>query len=216
VVRPVLCTPRAAAIAGIVFSALLICVLWLLRAAAPNDVSAIRALPDDVAGRLSLALNLVPFAGVAFIWFLGVLRDRLGAKEDQFFATALLGAGLIFLVMMFVAASSVSGIVQAHFAGPAALPEGGDLALAKALSHELMQVYAFGMAALFMAVISTLALYIGFVPRRIAALGYACAALILLAGSRLSWVLFVLPGWVLLVSISILVQVSDRHGGKRA
>jgi hypothetical protein len=25
-----------------------------------------------------LALNLVPFAGLAFLWFIGVLRDRLG------------------------------------------------------------------------------------------------------------------------------------------
>jgi hypothetical protein len=29
----------------------------------------------------------VPFAGIAFLWFIGVLRDRLGEFEDRFFAT---------------------------------------------------------------------------------------------------------------------------------
>ena len=59
--------------------------------------------------RVSLALNLIPFAGVAFLWFLGVLRDRLGEKEDQFFATVFLGSGLLFLGMIFVTASAMGG-----------------------------------------------------------------------------------------------------------
>src|SRR6185437_10759148 len=41
---------------------------------------------------VALAMNLVPFAGVAFLWFVGVLRDRLGAREDRFFATVFLGS----------------------------------------------------------------------------------------------------------------------------
>jgi len=32
-------------------------------------------------------IDLVPFAGVAFLWFIGVLRDRLGQQEERFFAT---------------------------------------------------------------------------------------------------------------------------------
>jgi hypothetical protein len=27
---------------------------------------------------VSLALGLLPFAGIAFLWFIGVVRDRLG------------------------------------------------------------------------------------------------------------------------------------------
>ena len=61
------------------------------------------------ARRVTLALNLVPFAGIAFMWFLGVLRDRLGALEDKFFATVFLGSGLMFLGMLFVAASAGGG-----------------------------------------------------------------------------------------------------------
>jgi len=41
---------------------------------------------------VSLALNLLPFAGIAFLWFIGVVRDRLGQSEDRFFATVFLGS----------------------------------------------------------------------------------------------------------------------------
>ena len=53
---------------------------------------------------VALALNLVPFAGIAFLWFIGVLRDRLGELEDRFFATVFLGSGLLFLAMLFASA----------------------------------------------------------------------------------------------------------------
>ncbi len=53
--------------------------------------------------RIAFALNLVPFAGVAFLWFIGVLRDRLGQQEDRFFASVFFGTGLLFLAMLFAA-----------------------------------------------------------------------------------------------------------------
>ena len=91
-VRPGLRTPRAAAIGGIVFSILLSCSLWLLWHSVPADPLEAGSWLETSSGKVSLALNLVPFAGVAFFWFLGVLRDRLGQKEDQFFATVFLAA----------------------------------------------------------------------------------------------------------------------------
>ncbi len=90
-------TPRAAAIAGIIFSGLLIYSLWLLRLSVPaNPLEAGEWLKSEARG-VGFALNLVPFAGIAFLWFIAVLRDRLGKQEDQFFATVFLGSGLLFL-----------------------------------------------------------------------------------------------------------------------
>ena len=105
-IRASLRTPRAAAIAGVVFSMLLICSLWLLRLSVPADPLEVGAWLLTSSGRVRVALNLIPFTGVAFMWFLGVLRDRLGVKEDKFFATVFLGSGLMFLGMLFVAASA--------------------------------------------------------------------------------------------------------------
>src|SRR6185436_13775526 len=97
-------TPKAAAVAGILFSILLGLIFGLLRMSLPADpLDAGEWLATGV-GTVTLAVNLVPFAGIAFLWFLGVLRDRLGAEEDQFFATVFFGSGILFLAMLFAGA----------------------------------------------------------------------------------------------------------------
>ena len=95
-IHPGLKTPRAAAIAGILFSFLLSCSLWLFWQSVPVSPRETGSWLKTGSERVSLALNLIPFAGVAFLWFLGVLRDRLGEMEDQFFATVFLGSGRAF------------------------------------------------------------------------------------------------------------------------
>src|SRR6187401_286575 len=104
-------TPRAAAIAGMLFSVLLIIVFWLLRSAVPADPQEPGSWLNSESGKIALALNLIPFAGIAFLWFIGVLRDRLGPKEDRFFATVFLGSGLLFLATLFVAATIVGALL---------------------------------------------------------------------------------------------------------
>ena len=114
-------TPRAAAVAGIVFSLLLISALVLLRISTPaNPASAGEWLTDsNRRAALAIALNLVPFAGIAFLWFVGVLRDRIGGHEDRFFATVFLGSGLLFVAMLFVAAAFAAGSSRPPPSGPA-------------------------------------------------------------------------------------------------
>ena len=73
-------TPRAAAIAGILFAVLLGLALVLILLSAPPDPSQADAWLSDPARRatFAVALDLVPFAGIAFLWFIGVVRDRIG------------------------------------------------------------------------------------------------------------------------------------------
>jgi len=85
-------TPRAAAIAGILFALLFGAGLVLIRLSVPADQAADSAWLDTNSRTLALALNLVPYAGIAFLWFIGVIRDRLGDLEDRFFATVFLGS----------------------------------------------------------------------------------------------------------------------------
>lgn len=109
--RSRLTTPRAAAIAGILFSLLLITSLVLIRLSVPQNPG---DAGDWLAGgwrTITLALNLLPFAGIAFLWFIGVVRDRLGESEDRFFATVFLGSGLLFLAMLFASAAVAGGIL---------------------------------------------------------------------------------------------------------
>src|SRR6516165_4787506 len=109
-------TPRAAAIAGILFSVLLI-----FRLSVRADPLEAGAWLKTRSHTIALALNLIPFAGIAFLWFIGVLRDRLGKLEDRFFATVFLGSGLLFLGMLFASAALGGGIVIAYTAKPAEL-----------------------------------------------------------------------------------------------
>ena len=85
-IRARLKTPRATAVAGIVFSVLLITVLLLFRLSVPADPLEAGAWLKTNSNTVALALNLVPFAGIAFLWFMGVLRDRLGELEDRVLA----------------------------------------------------------------------------------------------------------------------------------
>ena len=140
-------TPRAASVAGIVFSVLMITALVLLRISAPSPGASSQWLTDS--GRraaVAVALNLVPFAGIAFLWFVGVLRDRIGEREDRFFATVFLGSGLLFVAMIFVAAA-VGGALIAASGHVVRTARAGTLALSRNITNGLLNVYAMRMAA---------------------------------------------------------------------
>jgi hypothetical protein len=142
----------------------------------------------------------------AMFWFIGVLRDRLGQREDKFFATVFLGSGYTFLGMIFVTTSAMGGVMLAHSVAPAELLGSAVFVFARAFTYDLMHVYAFKMAAVFMITTSTLAMKTQLTARWIAFLGYALAAFVLVAGGYLDWTLFIFPTWVLLVSVYILAD----------
>ena len=206
ITRANLKTPKAAAIAGILFSLLLIAVFWLLRVSVPADPqepgSWLRANSNVVA----LALNLVPFAGIAFLWFIGVLRDRLGQREDRFFATVFFGSGLLFLGTLFIAAALVGGILIAFAAQPEELINSAAFHIARATAYNLMNIYMVKMAGVFMITTSTLAIYTGFAPRWLAVVGYVLSLLVLAGSYYISWSFVVFPVWMLLISIYILTD----------
>ena len=205
-IRGRLRTPRAAAIAGILFSVLLIAGLLLVRLSVPADPLEAGAWLKTSSNTIALGLNLVPFAGIAFLWFIGVLRDRLGELEDRFFATVFVGSGLLFLAMLFASAATGGGIILAYAAKPAELLGSPTLTFARAVTYEIMNLYAVKMAAVFMFSTSTLAIRSGIIARWIAFLGYAFALFLLLSGRYVEWILMLFPLWVLLVSIYILID----------
>ena len=198
-------TPRAAAIAGILFSGLLITSMLLFLSAVPRDALDRGAWLSDNLERVVLAINLMPFAGVAFLWFIGVVRDRLADAEDRLFATVFLGSGMLFLGMMFVAAAVFGAIVIVHLARPGSLADSPAFALARAFAYTLVNVYAIKMAGVFMLITSTIAVRTAFVARWMAAPGFAMALFLLFASQWFDWSFVVFPIWALLMSAYILV-----------
>ena len=113
-----LTTPRAAAIAGILFGVLFAASLILLRSAIPADPYSGVDWIEHEALRIGIALDLIPFAGIAFLWFIGVVRDRLGSYEDQFFSSVFFGSGILFLAMIFVSVAIAGGMVAGYRLNP--------------------------------------------------------------------------------------------------
>jgi hypothetical protein len=197
-------TPRAAAVAGIVFSVLLILVFGLLRLSIPGDPFEPGAWLQGGLTYVTPAMNLVPFAGVAFLWFVGVLRDRLGSREDQFFATVFLGSAFLLLAMLFAAAAVFGAIIIAFRASPEALEHSAAFHLGRGLAYAMINIYLVKTACVFMITTSTIALYTRLTPRWLAIGGYLVALILMIGSYYFDWSLLVFPLWVLLVSVSIL------------
>jgi len=197
-------TPKAAAIAGMLFSFLLMAAFSLLRISVPADPQEPGSWLRTNSSTIALAINLVPFAGIAFLWFIGVLRDRLGQLEDRFFATVFFGSGLLFLGMLFTAAATIGAILMAFATQPEELVNSATFHFARATVYNLVNIYMIKMAAVFMITASTLALTTGFTPRWLAIFGYILALLLLIGSYYISWSFAVFPVWVFLISFYIL------------
>jgi hypothetical protein len=133
-IREPMKTPRAAAVAGIIFSLLLTASFSLIRISVPASPLSEAAGFIKHAKAISLALNLLPFAGIAFLWFIAVLRDRLGNLEDRFFATVFFGSGLLFVGMIFTSAATAGGIITILSHDPAGLIQSGGYSLGRGRS----------------------------------------------------------------------------------
>ena len=193
---------RAAAIAGIVFAVLLITALTMVRVALSED--SLQSLQTDASRRtlIRISLNLVPFAGIAFLWFIGVVREQIGVEvEDRLFSTVFLGSGLLFLAMLFQGAVITTSLMQ-MLARPNV---NADIwTFNRGATQVLVSVYAMRMAAVFTLSVSTLGIRTSAMPRWVSFIGYAVAPVLLIAAGEHKWFQLLFPTWVLLVSIVIL------------
>ena len=208
-----LTTPRAAALAGVIFAVLFAVTLVLIRTKMPEGFSSSAEWLSKGQSGISVAAVLMPFAGISFLWFIAVVRDGFGRYEDRFFATVFLGSGLLFLAMMFVATAVAAGLVASNkgIVDPAAHAEVIDFGKMVVLSTS--KTYAIRMAAVFMISLATIWLRTGLMPRWLVALSYLVALAVLVASDLSMWVTMAFPAWVLVVSGLLLAKagVIDFH-----
>jgi hypothetical protein len=209
-------TPRAAAVAGIIFSVLLIFALVLLRVSVPVHTAVPGAWLTDSGRRraVAVALNLIPFAGIAFLWFVGVVRDRVGAREDRFFATVFLGSGLLFVGMLFVGAAVAGGLIAG--ATSSSHPAADTLRLARNVTTLLLNVYAMRMAAVFTLTTVTISRHTQIAAPWLTIAGLACALVLLVAVGIVPWVELLFPAWILALSVDILARRRVSSGQRPA
>ena len=198
-------TPFAGAIAGMLFAILFsasVIIIFNSTAELANDTGTWL----ETGGRqLKFALSLIPYAGLFFLWFIAVARERLGRFEDQFFSTVFIGSGLLFLAMVFAAAASAGGLIAAYAEDPAGTAGSSTFTYARETVAQIFNVYALRMAAVFLLSQATLWLRTRVMPRWMALLTFAVALVLLFVVTQSSWIVLVFPAWVFLVSAYILV-----------
>lgn len=206
VIRQSVRTPRAAAVAGIVFAVLLITSEVLAWVYVPSVASAQAGEIVRHSRELTLAMNLRPFSGIAFLWFVGVIRNRLGDLEDRFFATVFLGSGLLYVAMMFVSGAVAEAVLTLLATRSDALLSSGSFDLAREEVFRITSIYATKMAGVFMISTSTIFTQTRVVPRWIAFLGYGLALVLLVSSVHIRLLAVVFPLWVMVISVWILIR----------
>jgi hypothetical protein len=193
-------------VAGVLFALLFGATLILIRVKMPEGLGDSTEWLDSERGGILTATRLMPFAGITFLWFIGVVRDGFGRYEDRFFATVFLGSGLLFLAMMFVSTAVAAALVatNAGVTDPAAHVE--VIAFGKMIVVSAAKTYAIRMAAVFMISLATIWLKTGLMPRWLVAVSYLVALGLLIAGDVSMWLTLAFPVWVLVVSALILLR----------
>ena len=202
--------PRSAGLAGILFSVLFVASLILASARPPEGLGDLAFVAwyeaNAVTSVTFAALYLAPFAGIAFLWFIGVIRARIGANEDQFFATVFLGSGLLFVAMYWAAAAVLASLVAGNRFDAAPPLDVRGLESVRSVAFSFLFVMAARAAAVFMIVTCTIAWRTTAIfPRPFTIAGYLIAALMLLSLSFLQWIVLLFPLWVCVASAYILV-----------
>jgi hypothetical protein len=192
--------------AGILFSLLLTTSMLLFRnisAVAPAEIST--DWLETSANSASLALALVPFAGIAFLWFTGVIRDWLGDREDKLFATVFWGSGLIFVALMFVWAAILGAIFGSYSAAANRVIDVDVYIFGAAFMNEIIGNYTLRMAGVYMLSIGSLWTRTGVMPRWLTIITTIVALGFLFFAGQIREARYLFPGWVFLISAYILV-----------
>ncbi|MBU9762766.1 hypothetical protein FR943_02710 [Mycobacterium sp. TNTM28] len=199
-------TPRAAAAAGVLFAVLFGVALVLIRTALPEGAEPGSQWIEGATTRLRVAAVVMPFAGIAFLWFIGVVRDGFGRFEDRFFSSVFLGSGILFLAMMFASSAVGAGLIASKAGMVDAAVHSEVATFGQMLLMALSKTYGIRMAAVFMMSLATIWLKTGLMPRALVFTTYLVAAMLLLGSELSMWLTLAFPAWVLAVSVLLLVR----------
>jgi hypothetical protein len=202
---------------GIAHAILLLSAVWLLKSKTPglnaSDERIVSFYSDAGNRRIVIAagLYLLPFAGIAFIWFIAALRMWVTAsapRENVLLSNVQLISGVIYTTLLFAGGASESVL--------AASTELTDSAVDPLIARQfpqfgsaLLVMFAMRTAAMFVLTTSNLGRTTGILPRWFTIIGFVVALVLLLTASLNAWLMVVFPAWILVFS-SILLNRAMR------
>jgi hypothetical protein len=213
-------TLEAAAIAGIAFSVLYSTGLIVLaRRPANTSPSSWEAWILDPANQTwaIVGLNLMAFASIAFLWFMAVIRRRLGDREDRFFSTVFQGAGILNVALILIGSCAVAAVTAAAQSDYGRELTGSDASLMAGFGLVVLLVILPRIQAVFIMTTSTLTLRTKTFRPTLPMLGFLLALGMLLFPLLFEPLGFAFPIWVLVISVALLWRreaiESDGPGG---
>jgi hypothetical protein len=211
--RAALSSVEAAALAGVAAAVLLSLSAYLLerQPGVGSAVSDPTWYADD-SHRLTVmvGLNLAPLGVIAFLWFMAVIRRRLGDREDRFFATVFLGSGLAFAMLTLTAAAAAATPTLVVRFGDQPTPDATTVSVAHALWFALWAISASRLVGVFMVATSTVGSRFGAFPRWLSAFGLVMGACLGITGAFVGPLDFLFPIWLIVVSVTLLLTSRDR------
>lgn len=149
-----------------------------------------------------VGLYAMPFAGIAFIWFVVALRmwvEGATRRVSVLMSNIQLVSGIVYIALLFASAASTSVL--------AASVEFADGEIDPIVAHQfpvfgssLMLVFALRMAAMFVLSTSTIGRTSGVLPKWFGVAGYVVGLFLLLSASMQPWFALVFPAWLLALS----------------
>jgi hypothetical protein len=211
---PLTGTTRAAGWSGIAFAGLLVAGLVLVdRIPKLGDSDAVYKSfygGGGVDTLTVLGLYIVPFAGIACLWHMIATRTLLQVRRPTSWTEVPhwlhLASAVVFVCLLFAGTAAVGAVALLTEFSSAPLP-GPDVARAlSSLGFALVFVYGVRAAGMYMFTTTGLMRSAGLLPRPLVLLSYLAATFLLLSVTFHPAILLVFPGWVLMVSIVLLVH----------
>jgi hypothetical protein len=201
---------EAAAVAGGIYAVLAVVGLSLLsRYPSLNQTDAeITAWFDDSANQSSLivGLNLIALSSIAFLWFVAVIRRRLGDLEDRFFGTVFFGSAIVYVAIWLAGAAVLAGPAVANTTLDSGSVSEASASLAAGIGAALLLVVAPRVQAVFVLTTSTLILRSRVLPSWLAIVGYVIAVGMFVFPLVAEPLGLGFPTWVFVVSLVIFLH----------
>lgn len=202
-----LASVEAAAIAGIICAVGWSVGLRGLLGTPPIDASdaEITRYYADADGLAAVVLlQVIVLATIAFVWFVGVVRSRLGEQEPRLVGTVFLGGAILLAGLVFAGSAALAAPSIVTEAG--GTPDPGAATMARALAVALLSVFAPRVATLVMFSTAALARRAGALPRWLIVVTYVVGVAEFVNVTISAPAVYVFPAWIALVSIVLLLR----------
>ena len=176
-------------------------------AASDEELIAFYQDPDQRRIVVVAGLYLIPFSGIAFVWFFVALRMWISAsapRSNVMLSNVQLVSGIIYTTLILAA----GGAMSVHRRDRRAVRRTPSIQLLARqfpqYGASLLLVFAMRMAAMFVLTTTNLGRLSGILPQWFIWIGFVMAAGLLLTASFNSWLVFVFPAWILAFCVVLI------------